>query len=68
VSEVADRTGLALNTVKAYSQDTPRLMPKPDAMIGRVKGWTAQTIDAWHAGKSGNQPQPRPSAVRPQQG
>jgi predicted DNA-binding transcriptional regulator AlpA len=51
VSEVADRTGLALNTVKAYSQDTPRRMPNPDAMIGRVKGWTVRTIDAWHKGR-----------------
>jgi predicted DNA-binding transcriptional regulator AlpA len=49
VTQVAERTGLALNTVKAYSQDTPRRMPNPDAMIGRVKGWKVQTIDAWHA-------------------
>ena len=49
VTEVAERTGLAVNTVKAYSQDTPRRMPGPDAMIGRVKGWTAATIDKWHA-------------------
>ena len=48
VTQVAERTGLALNTVKAYSQDTPRRMPNPDAMIGRVKGWKAETIDAWH--------------------
>jgi hypothetical protein len=44
-----ERTGLALNTVKAYGQDTPRRIPKPDAMIGRVKGSTVETIDAWHA-------------------
>ena len=48
VTQVADRIGLALNTIKAYSQDTPRRMPNPDAMIGRVKGWKAETIDAWH--------------------
>ena len=50
VRQVAERTGLALNTVKAYAQDTPRRMPHPDAMIGRVKGWSVQTIDAWHSG------------------
>lgn len=50
VRQVAERTGLALNTVKAYAQDTPRRMPNPDAMIGRVKGWREQTIDAWHGG------------------
>jgi predicted DNA-binding transcriptional regulator AlpA len=49
VTEVAERIGLAVNTVKAYSQNTPRRMPNPDAMIGRVKGWSAATIDAWHA-------------------
>lgn len=48
VTQVAKRTGLALNTIKAYSQDTPRRMPNPDAMIGRVKGWLSETIDAWH--------------------
>lgn len=48
VRQVAERTGLTLNTVKAYAQDTPRRMPNPDAMIGRVKGWKEQTIDAWH--------------------
>lgn len=50
VTEVAERTGLSLNTVKAYSQDTPRRMPNPDAMIGRVKGWLPKTVDAWHLG------------------
>jgi len=46
VSEVADRTGLSRNTVKAYSQAAGR-MPKPDAAIGRVKGWLPKTIDTW---------------------
>lgn len=51
VTDVAERTGLSLNSVKAYSQDTPRLMPEPDALVGRVKGWKASTIDAWHNAK-----------------
>lgn len=46
VTEVADRTGLTLNTVKAYSQ-VPGRMPEPDAVTGRVKGWLPDTIDAW---------------------
>lgn len=46
VTEVAERTGLSLNTVKAYSQIAGRL-PDPDALIGRVKGWLPGTIDAW---------------------
>lgn len=51
VTEVAERTGLTLNTIKSYSQNTPRRMPDPDAMIGRVKGWLPATIDEWHQAK-----------------
>lgn len=46
VTEVAQRTGLSPNTVKAYSQ-VPGRMPQPDVMIGRVKGWLPETIDRW---------------------
>lgn len=49
VTEVAARTGLSLNTVKAYSQATPKRMPNPDVMVGRVKGWLPKTIDDWHS-------------------
>lgn len=50
VTEVADRTGLALNTVKAYSQ-IPGRLPEADVKIGRVKGWKPETIDAWMKGR-----------------
>ncbi|GAS97041.1 Gp28 [Mycolicibacterium canariasense] len=33
VSEVAERTGLAVNTIKSYSK-IPGRMPQPDVMIG----------------------------------
>lgn len=46
VTEVADKTGLSLNTVKVYSR-VPGRLPEPDAMIGRVRGWLPETIDAW---------------------
>lgn len=46
VTELAERTGLAVNTAKSYSQ-IPGRLPEPDAMIGRVKGWLPETIDAW---------------------
>ncbi|MEB3021334.1 helix-turn-helix transcriptional regulator [[Mycobacterium] crassicus] len=46
VAEVADKTGLSRNTVKAYSQ-VPGRLPEPDAMIGRVRGWLPETIEAW---------------------
>ena len=47
VNEVAERTGLSPNTIKAYSQ-VPGRMPQPDVMIGRVKGWFPDTIDVWN--------------------
>lgn len=46
ISEVAERTGLTRNTAKSYSQ-VPGRLPPPDAMVGRVKGWLPETIDAW---------------------
>lgn len=48
VTEVAERTGLSLNSIKAYSQ-IPGRMPEPDSTIGRVKGWLPETIDAWRS-------------------
>ncbi|MCV7205330.1 XRE family transcriptional regulator [Mycolicibacterium peregrinum] len=48
VSDIAKRTGLSLNTIKAYSQ-VPGKLPQPDALIGeRVKGWLPSTIDVWN--------------------
>ena len=48
VSDIAKRTGLSLNTIKAYSQ-VPGKLPQPDALIGnRVKGWLPTTIDVWN--------------------
>lgn len=46
VSEVAERTGLSVNTIKSYSK-VPGRMPQPDCMVGRVQGWTPETIDRW---------------------
>ncbi|KWX66541.1 hypothetical protein ASJ79_25110 [Mycobacterium sp. NAZ190054] len=48
VTEFAERAGLSINSVKAYSQ-IPGRLPEPDAMIGRVKGWLPETVDAWAA-------------------
>lgn len=46
VTEVAERAGLSRNTVKAYTQ-IPGRLPEPDVMVGNVKGWAHETIDAW---------------------
>jgi predicted DNA-binding transcriptional regulator AlpA len=48
VTDIAERTGLTLNTVKSYSQ-IPGRLPPHDCMTGRVKGWLPETIDAWMA-------------------
>ena len=48
VSDIAKRTGLSLNTIKAYSQ-VPGKLPQPDALIGdRIKGWLPSTVDDWN--------------------
>lgn len=28
-------------------------LPKPDAYIGRTRGWKAETVDAWNAARPG---------------
>jgi predicted DNA-binding transcriptional regulator AlpA len=45
ITQIAERTGLARNTIKVYVQ-IGRLPPH-DAVIGRVKGWLPKTIDDW---------------------
>lgn len=54
VTEVAERTGLSVNTVKSYSK-IPGRMPQPDVMIGRVKGWFPDTIDQWMEKRGANE-------------
>lgn len=51
IGEVAHRTGLALNTLKTYSQ-IPGRMPEPDVLVGRTKGWSVGTIDKWMEGRA----------------
>ena len=47
VAEVAERIG-----VKNASTKTLRL-PEPDVLVGRTRGWKAETIDAWNAARPG---------------
>ena len=51
LAEVAERTGLALNTVRAYERQGR--LPKPDAMTGRTRGWRPETIDYWTKNRVG---------------
>ncbi|NDK91015.1 transcriptional regulator [Gordonia desulfuricans] len=59
VSEVAAHAGLTVDTVKSYARDG--IMPPADVMIGRTKGWTVETIDAWKVGRPGKVGRPRKS-------
>jgi predicted DNA-binding transcriptional regulator AlpA len=51
ITQIAERTGLARNTIKVYVQ-IGRLPPH-DATIGRVKGWLPETIDTWWTQRGG---------------
>ncbi|MFT4258964.1 helix-turn-helix transcriptional regulator [Microbacterium sp.] len=46
-AELAERIGVAPDTVRRYK------LPEPDAMIGRTRGWLPETVDAWNAGRPG---------------
>lgn len=46
-SEFAERIGVKPASMGRYK------LPEPDAMIGDVRGWTTETIDAWHADRPG---------------
>lgn len=43
--EVAERIGVKPDTLNRYR------LPEPDAVIGRLKGWLPETIDAWNANR-----------------
>ncbi|MGN7133880.1 transcriptional regulator [Rhodococcoides corynebacterioides] len=45
--EIAERLGVTLDTIKGY--DKKRMLPEPDAMVGRNQGWLPLTIDTWQA-------------------
>lgn len=46
-TEVAQRLSISPDSLSRYK------LPEPDAMIGRTRGWLAETIDAWNAGRPG---------------
>ncbi len=45
--EVAAVIGVAPATMYRYK------LPAPDAMIGKLPGWTQETIETWHAQRPG---------------
>lgn len=46
-SEVAELIGVQPDTLGRYK------LPEPDAVIGSVRGWLPETIDAWQAKRPG---------------
>ncbi|EJZ15786.1 hypothetical protein MFORT_02714 [Mycolicibacterium fortuitum subsp. fortuitum DSM 46621 = ATCC 6841 = JCM 6387] len=46
-AEVAERIGVAPSTLSRYK------LPEPDAMVGTVRGWLPETVDAWSASRPG---------------
>lgn len=51
LSEFAERIRLQPDTLKSYK--AKGLLPEPDALIGRVRGWLPETIDTWQATRPG---------------
>lgn len=45
--QFAQRIGVKRSTLNRY------LLPPPDAVIGEIRGWLPQTIDAWQARRPG---------------
>ena len=47
VTEVAQRLDITKGALLSLQ------LPEPDAMIGRTRGWRAETIDQWNAQRPG---------------
>ncbi|ATU20847.1 helix-turn-helix transcriptional regulator [Bifidobacterium choerinum] len=47
VKQVAERLGITPGGLLNLK------LPKPDAYIGRTRGWKAETVDAWNAARPG---------------
>lgn len=45
--EFAERIGVKSDTLKRYN------LPKPDAIVGTMRGWLPETIDKWNASRPG---------------
>lgn len=46
-AEFAERIGVKPATMGRYK------LPEPDAMIGDIRGWAAETVDTWNASRPG---------------
>lgn len=46
-TEFAERIGVTRGALSRYN------LPEPDALIGDIRGWLPETLDAWHAARPG---------------
>lgn len=51
MTEIGERLGISPTTVRSYF-DAGRL-PEPDVTVGRVRGWSPETIDKWQQNRPG---------------
>lgn len=47
MTDVAERLGITKGALARYK------LPKPDVLVGRARGWSEKTIDAWNAARPG---------------
>lgn len=47
LGEFADQVSVSPGTLAHYK------LPEPDAMIGKTRGWSQETIDRWQANRPG---------------
>lgn len=49
--EVAERLNLSRNTLNSYGRKGK--LPRPNAMIGDIRGWLPETVDEWNKRRPG---------------
>lgn len=47
ITEAARRLGITAGALAGYK------LPEPDVMVGRSRGWSKETLDAWNAARPG---------------
>lgn len=46
-AELAERIGVAPDSLRRYR------LPEPDALVGEIRGWLPETVDAWNDARPG---------------
>lgn len=59
LKELAQRIGVKPATASRYK------LPDPDALIGDVRGWLPESVDAWNENRPGHGGRPRTTTKPP---